>query len=41
MDDGKEISIGAEFFEVEKKISSERGELEHISAGTFSVLIYK
>jgi len=41
LDDGRELSIGHEFFEVEKKISSERGELEHISAGPFSVLVYK
>ena len=41
MDDGRELSIGHEFFEIEKKISSERGELEHLLAGSFSVLIYR
>ena len=41
LDDGRSISIGSEYYEIEKKISSERGELDHISAGTFSVLVYK
>jgi len=38
--DGRKLSIGPEFFELEKKVSSERGELEHISAGSLSILIY-
>ncbi len=41
LDDGRELSVGPEFFEIEKKISSDRGELEHILAGSLSVLVYK
>lgn len=41
MADGRKLSIGPEYFELEKKISSERGELEHLTAGRFSLLVYK
>ena len=40
-DDGRELTMAPEFFEIEKKISSDRGELEHILAGSLSVLVYK
>ncbi len=41
MSDGRKISLGREFYDVVKTISSERGELNHITAGGLSVLIYK
>ena len=41
MDDGRKIELGPEYFEVEKKMTSERGELEHFNAGGLSVLVYR
>ncbi|MCJ7562573.1 MAG: hypothetical protein MUO84_06150, partial [Thermoplasmata archaeon] len=41
MSDGRKISLGREFYDVVKTISSERGELNHITAGGLSVLMYK
>jgi len=41
MADGRVLSISHEYFEIEKRVSSERGELESIAAGRFSVLIYR
>lgn len=41
MADGRIITVPPDHFEVEKQVSSDRGELEHISAGKFSVLVYK
>ena len=39
--DGRAIELGPEFYETERSISSERGELEHIPAGSVSVLVYR
>jgi len=39
--DGRTVELDRSYFEVEKKVSSERGELEHIQLGKVSVLIYK
>ncbi len=39
--DGRELSIGPEFYELEKRDESERGELEYISAGGLTILVYK
>jgi len=39
--DGREIRLSPEHFVVEKKILSEKGELDHISAAGLSVLIYR
>ena len=39
--DGRSEKIEPGFYEVEKKLTSERGELEHISAAGFSVLLYR
>jgi len=41
MDDGRKIELGPEYFEIEKKLTSERGELEHFNAGGLSVLVYR
>jgi valyl-tRNA synthetase len=41
MNDGRRIELGPEYFEVEKKMTSERGELEHFDAGGLSVLVYR
>jgi valyl-tRNA synthetase len=41
MEDGRSLTVPPDHFEVEKTISSDRGELEHISAGKFSVLVYR
>jgi hypothetical protein len=41
MNDGREIMLSPEFFEVEKKITSDKGELEHFTAGGLSVLVYR
>jgi valyl-tRNA synthetase len=41
MADGRMISIEPDYFELEKKIASDRGELDHIVAGRFSVLVYR
>ncbi len=39
--DGRKIELGPEFYEVEKKMTSERGELEHFNAGGLSVMVYR
>ncbi len=39
--DGRTIELGPEFYEVEKSISSERGELESVSVAGLAVLMYK
>ena len=39
--DGRTVELGPEFYEVEKRITSERGELESISVAGFAVLIYR
>jgi valyl-tRNA synthetase len=39
--DGRTISIAQEYFEVEKKITSDKGALEHLSAGGLSILVYQ
>ncbi len=41
MDDGRTIELSPEFYEVERKMTSERGELEHIPAGALSVMVYR
>ena len=41
MDDGRTIELSPDFYEVEKKMTSERGELEHIPAGGLSVMVYR
>ncbi len=41
MEDGRTIRVAPELFELEKKVSSERGELEHMTAGGFTVLVYR
>ncbi len=41
MADGRLLSIDPEFFELEKRMSSEKGELEHVQSGKFSVLLYR
>ena len=41
MVDGRTITVAPEFFEVEKKITSDKGALEHISAGGLSILVYQ
>ena len=40
MADGRTLEISPEYFEVEKKLTSERGELEHLLAAGLSVLVY-
>lgn len=41
LDDGRTVKVGSEFYTLEKKLSSDRGALEQISAGKFSVLVYR
>jgi valyl-tRNA synthetase len=41
MDDGRKIMLSPEFYELEKRITSDKGELEHLAAGGFSVLVYR
>lgn len=41
MRDGKDILAPPEFFEVQRRISSERGELQQLSVAGLSVLIYQ
>jgi valyl-tRNA synthetase len=41
MNDGRDIMLSPEFFEIEKKITSDKGELEHFTAGGLSVLVYR
>jgi valyl-tRNA synthetase len=38
---GRKVSLSPEFFKVEKRLMSERGELEQISVSGFSLLIYR
>jgi valyl-tRNA synthetase len=39
--DGRAIELGPEFYEVEKSVSSERGELESLSVAGLAVLLYR
>ena len=41
MSDGREIALSPEFFEVEKKVTSDKGELEQFMVNEFSVLVYQ
>jgi valyl-tRNA synthetase len=41
MKDGRKLIVGPEYFEAEKSVTSERGELEHFSVSGLSVLVYK
>ncbi len=41
MADGRSLAVGPEYFELEKKLSSDRGELQHFAVGKFSVLVYR
>ncbi len=41
LDDGRTIELSPEYYDVEKKMTSERGELEHIPAGGLSVMVYR
>ncbi|OGS56869.1 MAG: valine--tRNA ligase [Euryarchaeota archaeon RBG_19FT_COMBO_56_21] len=41
LNDGREIRLSPEFFVVEKKILSEKGELDHIAVADLSVLVYR
>ena len=41
LDDGRRIDIGPEFYEIEKSVRSEKGELDQIGVGAYSVLVYK
>lgn len=41
MADGRAIVVAPEFYEIEKKMTSDKGALEHISAGGLSILIYQ
>lgn len=41
LDDGRTIELKPEFYEVEKSISSERGELESVTAAGLAVLLYQ
>ena len=38
---GKEVRLGPEHYRLEKRLSSDKGELEHLSVGECSVLIYR
>ncbi len=39
--DGRTVELGREFYTLKKKLASEKGDLEHISAEGLSVLIYR
>jgi len=39
--DGRDLVVPSECFEVERRVSSERGDLEQLSAGGLSVLVYQ
>jgi len=41
MEDGRDVRLSPDFYIVERKLMSERGELEQVSASGFSVLIYR
>ena len=41
LDSGRVVELGPEFYKLEKHLSSDKGELEHISVDGFSVLIYR
>lgn len=41
LNDGRLIELAPEFFEVERRVTTERGELEHMSVGSLSVLVYR
>jgi valyl-tRNA synthetase len=41
LDDGRRIDLGPEFYEIEKTVRSEKGELDQIGVGAYSVLVYK
>jgi valyl-tRNA synthetase len=41
MNDGRRLVLSPEFYDVEKRVSSERGELNHLSVGPVSVLVYR
>ena len=39
--DGRKVSLSKDYFEIEKKTTSDRGEVNRIQAGRFSILVYK
>jgi hypothetical protein len=41
LSNGRAVELGPEFYKLEKHLSSDKGELEHISVDGFSVLIYR
>jgi valyl-tRNA synthetase len=41
MADGSTVTLSPEFYQVERKVSSDRGELEQIRVGELSVLVYQ
>jgi len=41
MKDGREIALTRDYFEIEKAIASDRGELEHLAVAGVSVLVYR
>lgn len=41
LSDGREVSISPDWFEIEKRITSDKGELDHLSAGGLAVLVYR
>jgi valyl-tRNA synthetase len=41
LDDGRIVVVPSEYFEVQRRLESDMGELEHVSAAGISVLIYR
>ena len=41
LSDGRRVELGPGFFTLEKRLSSDKGELEHLSADGLSVLLYR
>ena len=41
MGDGRTVELKPEFYEVERRMSSDRGELESVAVGGLTVLMYK
>ncbi|UCE91395.1 MAG: valine--tRNA ligase [Methanobacteriota archaeon] len=40
LSDGRTVELGEEFYALEKRLASERGDLEQVAVGTLSVLVY-
>ena len=41
LEDGRTISVPRDFYEVEKRLTSDKGELDHLSVAGLSVLVYQ